>query len=176
MFDGSPFYHYFVNSRLRRQGIGTNRDRLKGNLRPAEHFTVDVPPEKFQDLMSYIEKTKGSLSMACTRTACESMKAAGVDLGQRPVPSIEKLYSGLLEEARTNPRVTQIPNQLTSADRQIVLERFRRNTNVVKFNLGMTSVAGYFYGSAALGTPPTFVIDSMSSHVPPSSDTQPLVP
>lgn len=176
MFDGSPFYHYFANSRLRRQGIGTNRNRLKGNLRAAEHFTVDVPPEKFQDLMNYIERTEGTFSMACTRTACESMKAAGVDLGQKPVPSIDRLYKDLVQEARTNPQITQVPSQLTEADRAVVIDRFRRNTNVVKFNFAMTSVAGYFYGGAALGTAPTFVIDTMSSHTPENAQQSPLTP
>lgn len=169
-FDGAPFFHYFTSKRLRRQGIGKNRVRARGGLRKGEHFTVDVPPEKFQDLMDHIGKTKGSFSLACTRTACESMKAAGLDLNQKAIPSIDKLYTRMIQESYTNPAVKRQPVNLTIPEQHLVVDRFKRNTNIVRFNFGATAVAGYLYGTAAAGTAPMFIIDSMSSHIPPNSD------
>ncbi len=175
MFDGSPFYHYFLNKKLRREGVGTNRDRSKGNLRAGEHFTVDVPPEKFGDLMNFIEKQKGTLSMACTRTACESMKATGVDIGQKPVPSIDGLYKTLVKEAETNPQVTRVPVNLTIPEQALVIDRFRSNTNIVRFNFGAVAFSGVMYGGATVATPPTMVIEAMSSHIPVGADQPELI-
>ncbi len=86
------------------------------------------------------------------------------------------MYTKLLDEAATNPNVTRAPTNLTIPEQHMVFERFKRNTNVVRFNFGGSAVTGYFYGGAAVGTPPVFVIDSMSSYIPPGSDDLDDVP
>ena len=165
-FDGSPFYH-IINKRHRRAGVGTNRLQTRQSLNAGEHFTVDVDPAKFQKLMEYVEKKKGKLSVACTRTACESMKAAGVDLGQAKVPSIDKLYKGLLEESsKAGSSVARVENGMTLAQQDALIQSYKTGTNLVKIQFGATLFSGYFYAFAIVGTPMNFVIDRMDAHTP----------
>ncbi len=167
IFDGSPFYH-LINSRQRRQGIGTHRVRTKSALAKGEHFSIDVSEEKFQKLMEYIDTKEGKISIACTRTACESMKAAGVDLGQKPVPSMQALYKGLVDEAQKNPRVVaEVGERVSEAERAAKMEAFARGTNLVKVQFGMTALTGVIYAPAIAGTPIQFTIDTMQEHRAP---------
>lgn len=164
IFDGSPFYH-LLNPRQRRQGVGTHRVRTKSALAKGEHFSIDVSPEKFQKLMNYIEKKKGKISVACTRTACESMKAVGVDLGQSPVPSMQALYKGLVDEASKNMgTVTQVGDKVSDAQRAAKLEVFAKGTNLVRVQFGVTALTGVIYTPAIATAPMQFVIDTMEEH------------
>ncbi len=164
IFDGSPFYH-LVNGRQRRQGIGTHRVRTKSALAKGEHFSIDVSPEKFQKLMDYIDDKKGSISIACTRTACESMKAAGVDLGQSPVPSMQALYKGLVDEAgKDMGAVTQVGDKISEAQRAAKIEAFAKGTNLVRLQFGVTALSGVIYTPAIAGAPIQFAIDTMEEH------------
>lgn len=164
-FDGSPFYH-LVNGRHRRRGLGRHRLQDRKRLNQGEHFTVDVAPEKMDQLLDYIQNKKGKVSVACTKTACDSMKAAGVDLGQKSVPAIDKLYKGLLDEAAdSTSSVTRAPTSMTLAEQDSLLRKFKTGTNLVKLQFGATAFTGYFYAPALVGTPMNFVIDRMDSHV-----------
>lgn len=160
-FDGSPFYH-LVNARMRRQGVGRERVRTKSALAKGEHFSVDVSPEKFEKLMEYVAKKEGQISVACTRTACESMKAAGVDLGQKPVPSMQALYQGLVEESKKPlSSVSNIGDQITDAQRAAKIEKFTKGTNLVRVQFGMTALTGVIYAPAIPGAGMQFTIDTL---------------
>lgn len=165
-FDGSPFYH-LINKRHRRAGVGTHRVRNFKHTNEGEHFTIDVDPEKFQKLLTYIDEKKGKISVACTRTACESMKTVGIDLGQKPVPSIDKLYKGLLDESsKSSGVVSRVENGLTPLQQDALIQQYKTGTNLVKMQFGMTSFVGYFVPGVVVGTPMNLMIDRMDSHVP----------
>lgn len=165
-FDGSPFYHQ-IRSHHRKAGIGTNRLKNRSQLGTGgEHFSIDVQPEKFDEFLAFVSQKQGKLSMACTKTACDSMKAAGVVLDQPRVPSIEGLYKGLLDEAsKASSPVKRVDNNLTPAAQDALIRKYRTGTNLVKMQFGATVFSGYFYAPAILGTPMNLIIDKMESHV-----------
>lgn len=165
-FDGSPFYHQ-IRAHHRQAGIGTHRLKNRQSLAAqGEHFSVDVHPEKFNDLLDFISQKNGKLSMACTKTACDSMKAAGVVLDQPIVPSIDGLYKALLEEAsKSSSAVKRVDdNQMTLAQQDALIRKYKTGTNVVKIQFGMTVFSGYFYAPALFGTPMNLIIERMDAN------------
>lgn len=164
-FDGSPFYHQ-IRSHHRKAGIGTNRVKNRTRLSTeGEHFTIDVHPDKFDDFLAFVSQKEGKLSLACTKTACDSMKAAGVELAQPRVPSIDGLYRGLLEESsKTSSAVKRVDNKLTPAAQDALIRKYKTGTNLVKMQFGMAVFSGYIYAPALIGTPMNLLIDRMESH------------